>query len=180
MIFRNVEFKGVLFQVSEDGEHVINLRTGNQMKLRNDKDGYRIFSTHHHGKKIHVRVHQLVAKAFLGERPEGYVLDHIDRNRANNHYSNLRYISLSEQNKNRDYTKINELNKAKAQLSRQACMKSVSLVNGDDIKMFESLVAMAEKVAEMRGCSVVTAKKYIYRHKERGQKVCGYEVIYND
>lgn len=180
MIFKSVNFKGVDFQVSEDGEIIINLRTGNQMKLCNDKDGYRIFSTHHHGKKINGRVHQLVAKAFLGERPEGYVLDHIDRNRANNHYTNLRYVSLSEQNKNRDYTKINELNKAKAQLARQAVIKSVSLVNGDDIKMFESIVAMAEKVAEMRGCSVVSARQYIYRHKKRGQKVCGYEVIYND
>lgn len=37
-------------------------------------------------------VHRLVAIAFLGEIPQGYVVDHIDHNRANNAVGNLRYL----------------------------------------------------------------------------------------
>jgi hypothetical protein len=38
-------------------------------------------------------VHSLVAQAFLGDRPKGMVIDHIDGNRLNNHFTNLRYCS---------------------------------------------------------------------------------------
>lgn len=47
-----------------------------------------------------IRIHQLVASAFIGRRPEGYVIDHIDRNRSNNKVSNLRYVSNSVNVKN--------------------------------------------------------------------------------
>lgn len=41
-------------------------------------------------------VHSLVAQAFLGDRPKGMVIDHIDGNRFNNHYTNLRYCTQKE------------------------------------------------------------------------------------
>lgn len=41
-------------------------------------------------------VHYLVAEAFLGTRPDGMDVDHIDSNRANNSLSNLRYIPIKE------------------------------------------------------------------------------------
>ena len=41
------------------------------------------------------RVHLLVARAFIGPKPDGMVCDHIDRNKANNSWRNLRYTSLS-------------------------------------------------------------------------------------
>src|SRR5262245_44844739 len=43
-----------------------------------------------------VRVHILVAAAFLGPRPAGYDIDHIDNDRDNNWLSNLRYLPHSE------------------------------------------------------------------------------------
>ena len=43
----------------------------------------------------------LVAKAFIGDRPEGYLVDHIDRNRTNNRYDNLRYCSPAANTLNR-------------------------------------------------------------------------------
>jgi len=42
----------------------------------------------------------LVAQSFIGERPEGFVVDHIDRNRYNNRYDNLRYCSIGLNNLN--------------------------------------------------------------------------------
>ena len=40
-------------------------------------------------------VHNLVARTYLGVRPEGAVIDHINRCRHSNDYRNLRYTTLS-------------------------------------------------------------------------------------
>lgn len=45
------------------------------------------------GTKKCVTVHTLVAFAFIGERPDGLFVDHIDNNCRNNHCSNLQYIT---------------------------------------------------------------------------------------
>lgn len=45
---------------------------------------------------VHVKFHILVAEAFIGKRPDNFVIDHIDHNISNNHYSNLRYCSVSD------------------------------------------------------------------------------------
>ena len=47
-------------------------------------------------KKKTYKVHILVALSFLGERPEGYHVCHLDGNVKNNKLSNLRYDTKSE------------------------------------------------------------------------------------
>ena len=60
-------------------------------------DGYR--QVRYRGK--HYRVHQLVCRAFRGLAPEGKPLvDHIDRCRVNNSFSNLHWVSAKENNDN--------------------------------------------------------------------------------
>lgn len=49
-----------------------------------------------------LRVHTLVALAFIGPRPNGCTVDHIDRNRSNNVATNLRWATKAEQIANRD------------------------------------------------------------------------------
>lgn len=49
----------------------------------------------------------LVALAFLGPRPEGMEIDHIDRNKHNDRPENLRYVSRYEQMSNREYLQTN-------------------------------------------------------------------------
>lgn len=51
--------------------------------------------------KAYMYVHSLVLLAFKGERPTGYHTDHKDGDRLNNTLSNLRYVTRSENMRNR-------------------------------------------------------------------------------
>lgn len=66
------------------------------LKLSNDKGGYKKIGLWKDGKMKNVSVHRIVALAFLGSCPDGYTVDHIDFNRANNNISNLRYLPANE------------------------------------------------------------------------------------
>jgi len=48
-----------------------------------------------------IMIHKVVAECWLGDCPDGYEVDHIDRNPHNNDYRNLRYVTHSKQMKNR-------------------------------------------------------------------------------
>ncbi len=74
-------------------------------------------------------VHNLVALAFLGERPRGTTVDHIDRNRENNHISNLRYATASEQ-------ALNTVRTAKLSTARRVHRFTV---DGQYLQSFESI-----------------------------------------
>lgn len=48
------------------------------------------------GIKKKICIHNLVAKIFIGEVPEGYIVDHIDNNHSHNYVTNLQIITLKE------------------------------------------------------------------------------------
>lgn len=47
-------------------------------------------------KKKNIRIHKLVAEAFIGVRPLGYEINHKDTNKQNNHVSNLEYLTKNQ------------------------------------------------------------------------------------
>jgi len=44
-------------------------------------------------KNLNLRINRMVAECYIGLIPEGYVVDHIDGNKINNHYSNLQFLT---------------------------------------------------------------------------------------
>lgn len=43
-----------------------------------------------------IEIHRIVAKFFIGERPDGYVVNHKDGDKLNNSPSNLEYVTIAE------------------------------------------------------------------------------------
>lgn len=76
------------------------------LKSTQQRTCYTTVTTTVNGKKIRISVHKEVALTFLGE-PESnsFVVDHIDRDRANNIVSNLRWVSRAENSDNSDYVR---------------------------------------------------------------------------
>lgn len=75
-----------------------------------DKDGYFEVLLSVNKQKYYKKVHQIVAEVFLGEKPEGCVVDHINRNRQDNRVENLRWLPLSKNSDGQRGKKLHRVN----------------------------------------------------------------------
>ena len=80
------------YEISDHG-NVKNIKSNRMLKLCVDNRGYNRINLYNSGKKTIQKIHRLVAEAFL-ENPENKkCVDHIDRDKLNNHISNLNMCS---------------------------------------------------------------------------------------
>lgn len=102
------------YKILEDGT-VLNL-DGSIKKWSESHKGYLISGIFVNGKRIGISHHRFVARAFYGECPKDYEVNHKDSDRKNNHPSNLEYLTKSQNNQqswdvgNRCATGINNAN----------------------------------------------------------------------
>lgn len=61
-----------------------------------DRNGYALHQLRNRGGRQQIRAHVLVAAAFIGPRPAGLILRHLDGNPSNNTPRNLAYGTFSE------------------------------------------------------------------------------------
>lgn len=66
------------------------------LKNKTDTQGYFQYSLSKNNKCYYKRTHCLVAEHFLGPRPSGFEVNHKDRDKTNNHWSNLEYVTPRE------------------------------------------------------------------------------------
>jgi hypothetical protein len=97
-----IGFEG-LYKIYDDGR-VLSVRRNKFLKQGIDRGGYYLVALCNKGKTKWPRVHTLVATHYIGERPPNLQTDHIDRDKSNNNLSNLRYISRSDNQKNKYVT----------------------------------------------------------------------------
>ena len=177
--FRKIPSLKFLYEVSEDGRIFRNVKSKKQNKIivdyHHSEKGYCFTFIYREGKVQRIPIARVVAECWLGVKPEGYEIDHIDRNSLNNHYTNLRYVTKSDQMKNRDHSKISAKGSENLAAYRQSIMKPVKLVKGDVKKEFESQTAAARYLATEFNKTVEHIRAKL---KRRRKNIYGYEVIY--
>lgn len=68
------------------------------LKQQLDNDGYKVIKLNYGGKKRNVKVHRLVAKAFIPNPLNKSDVNHKDYNPSNNCVNNLEWTTRSENN----------------------------------------------------------------------------------
>lgn len=97
-----------LYAITEDGQ-VWSYRSNSFLRGEYLKSGYIRYSLQANGKRAKKLGHRLVAEAFL-ENPNNLPqVDHINRDKTNNSVENLRWVSSSDNMKNRPKRQVNKI-----------------------------------------------------------------------
>jgi len=86
------------YEISNHGRCRRRLKSGEYTHLGGSisNRGYLYFQVQRNGKRLNKLFHHMVARYFIGCRPEGLVIDHIDRDKTNNDVRNLRYVTQKQ------------------------------------------------------------------------------------
>lgn len=125
------QIENTQYYISENGE-IYNSNT--RIKLRPKKDGYLRYSIYINNELKTIPAHILVYKAFVNNIIFNEI-DHIDGNKLNNHYTNLRDISHSE-----------NMNNAMNNGHRNMIPVEQIDIEGNIIKIFPSIAAAAKEM----------------------------------
>lgn len=120
---------------------------GRMLSPNPNKKGYLRACLCRDGKAKQGRVHTLVAEAFIGPRPEGCEVDHIDGNRQNNHVSNLRWVTPKEN--------------IRASLARNGGRPGLRGIKNGQSKLNEMQVRLVRFIYDMNadhGCKILLAR----------------------
>ena len=183
--FRKIKSLNFLYEVNENGTIFRNVKSKKQSKIKLDmhhsKIGYYVTFVHIGGRSenakiIRVMIHRVVAECWLGDIPDGMEVDHIDRNPHNNDYRNLRYVTKSEQMKNRDHSNISKKGTENLENARRNRMKSVTLIKEGETLNFESFSECSRYLADIFDKTFEHIRHKLKNHRSY---IYGYQVVYN-
>ena len=180
--FRKIKSLDFLYEINSNGTIFRNVKSKKQSRIvldfHHSPAVYYFVWVNRHNKVKRLSIAKLVAECWLGMRPEGLEIDHIDRNSRNNDYRNLRYVTKSQQMKNRDHTRISAIGKKNLEAYRKTIMKPVTLISGMGVSIScESIMAAARYLANHYGTDT---EKMRSRLKKRRSHILGFEIIYRN
>ena len=181
--FRKIKSLNYLYEVNENGTIFRNVKSKKQLKIKLDfhhsEYGYYTTFVHLGGRKHsaikRVMIHRVVAECWLGDCPDGYEVDHIDRDAHNNHYSNLRYVSHSDQMKNRDHSNISQTGSQNLENARRLRAKPVRIESEEEVKTFGSYADCSRYLSGRYNKSFEHIR---FKLKNRRSRIYDYRVTY--
>ena len=181
--FRKIKSLNFLYEVNENGTIFRNVKSKKQLKIKLDmhhsNTGYYMTLVHNQsineGNCKRVMIHRVVAECWLGDCPDDCEVDHIDRNPHNNDYRNLRYVTKSEQMKNRDYSKIAAQGSKNLETARKLRAKPVRITSENDSQVFESYAECSRYLANIYN---QTFEHIRYKLKNHRDKIYDYDIEY--
>ena len=161
-----------MYEISEDGRILRNTKSKKQVKIFFDinysKYGCYAAFVYYKKKLIYVKIQDLVAECWLGDKPDNLELDHKDGDVRNNHYTNLCYVTHNERIKNLP-PKSCVVNK----IDRKIINKPVK-VSVDDLS-FPSIMQAAFYIAKLHGKEVENIRVKL---KKRRSNIFGHNISY--
>ena len=159
MIEEIEQFKNILdysiYQISNFGA-VKNTKTGRILKNCVDSHGYCHVRLCKNGKAENFKIHKIVSKYYCSNPNNSNIVDHIDGDRLNNNYKNLRFCTLSQNNMNSKKRKNTSsvykgisYNKNANKWCAQIAINSKDIFIGYFISENEAAKAYNEKVIEL-------------------------------
>lgn len=177
--FRKIKSLNYLYEINSNGTILRNVKSKKQSKIKLDfhhsKKGYYVTFVHIKDKFKRVMIHKVVAECWLGKKPKGYEIDHIDRNSHNNDYRNLRYVTKSEQMKNRDHTNISKTGSINLENARRLRSKAVLIYGNNKIKKFKSFADCSRYLSNEYNVPFETIR---YKLKSHRKHIYDYKIEY--
>lgn len=181
--FRKIKSLNFLYEVNENGTIFRNVKSKKQLKIKLDfhhsEKGYYMTMVHNQsineGKAKRVMIHRVVAECWLGDCPFELEVDHIDRNTHNNNFRNLRYVSKSEQMRNRNHNNISKQGNENFKKARELRMKPVQIYSQNEKLFFESFASCSRFLSEKYQVSFEAIR---YKLKNHRDKIYDYYIIY--
>ena len=148
-----------LYEINGTGRVIRNVKSKKVIRqIKSSTTGYWMFHCKIKGVQHAVPVHSLVAECWLGERPEGWDVDHIDGDRDNNLYTNLRYVSHQDNCNNHP----------------NGCTRLMTPVKWNGVR-YQSLRDAARNISEITDVPLDTVRGYL---RQRRRYILGAETEY--
>lgn len=177
--FRKIKSLNFLYEVNSNGTIFRNVKSKKQSKIvleiKESGKGYYYTWVHVKNKTYRVSISKVVAECWLGDKPEGYEVDHKDRDSRNNDYRNLRYLTHSDNMKNRNHTNIIATGTTNFENYRRSIMQQVKISKPGIKVYFPSISDCAKFLAERYEKSFESMR---YKLKKRRSHIYEYDVAF--